>query len=85
MRAAFNQVNTVFISLPFFFLQKAGFALETAIQEFKNASSTDVDDERVKNAHFLTIALEDFAVRFAQEQLNETNPQFHDHADIVGQ
>jgi len=57
--------------------------LDTTIQDFKNASSSDsqqanaTDEELQENAHFTTIAYEDFVVRFAREQLNDIIPQYY--------
>ena len=61
--------------------------LETAIQDFKNTSSSDEqpDEDLTENVHFTTIAFEDFVVRFAQKHLSDNNPQVHAVRDKVGE
>ena len=69
------------------FIQNVTSLLESTIQDFKNVSSINnqtIDGELQENAHFTTIGFEDYVVRFAQQQLNGSMPQYN-ATDNVGQ
>ena len=60
-------------------MQNVTSLLETTIQHFKNVSAINdqtKDGELQENVHFTTIAFEDYVVRFAQQQLNGSMPQY---------
>ena len=76
-------------------MQNALSLLVNTIRDIKNAfhnkrfltndsqQANTSDEELQENAHIMTIAYEDFVVRFAREQLNKTRPQY-DVRDKVG-
>lgn len=58
-------------------MQDAVSVFETLIQEFRNFSfnyqqMNITEDQKEGNTFFTTLALEDFFVRYGQEQLNST-------------
>lgn len=55
-------------------MQDAVSVFETVIQDFRNVSfkMNITGSQRMENTFFTTLALEDFFVRFAQEQLSST-------------
>ena len=69
-------------------MQNVTSLLDTTIQAFKNVSAINnhtIDGgELQENAHFTTIGFEDYVVRFAQQQLNGSMPQYS-ATDNMGQ
>ena len=69
-------------------MQNVTSLLETTIQAFKNVSAINnhtIDGgELQENEYFMTIGFEDYVVRFAQQQLNGSMPQYS-ATDTIGQ